>query len=122
MISRLFQAILNFFASLWNAFIDIVQQVLGWLWAQLQSLFGWISQALTNWTSELLTYILNHLPGVTVDQSVISTIREHFVQWNNIIPISDLIACVGIYMGAYLIMLSIRFCIFVYDKASAVVP
>lgn len=124
MIKRFFEWLGEVLVSIWSAFVSALGTFCTWLWQTLQAWFGWISEAITNWTLSLITFIIEHLPGVTFDQSanVIDTIRDHLEAWNNILPISTLITCVGLYIGAYLVALSIKICIFVYDKVAAVVP
>lgn len=124
MIKRFFEWLGGVLVSIWSACVNAIGTFCGWLWEVLKAWFGWISESITNWTLSLITFIIEHLPGVTFDQSanVIDTIRDHLEAWNNILPISTLITCVGLYVGAYLVALSIKICIFVYDKVAAVVP
>lgn len=124
MIKRFFEWLGEVLTSIWSAFVSAIGTFCGWLWEALQAWFGWISESITNWTLSLIIFIIEHLPGVTFDQSanVIDTIRDYLEAWNNILPISTLITCVGLYLGAYLAALSIKTCIFVYDKVAAIVP
>lgn len=124
MIKRFFEWLGEVLVSIWSAFVSAFGTFCSWLWQALQAWFGWISESITNWTLSLITFIIEHLPGVTFDQSanVIDTIRDHLEAWNNILPISTLITCVGLYIAAYLAALSIKICIFVYDKVAAIVP
>ena len=124
MIKSFFEWLGSLIVSIWSSCVNAITSFCTWLWSVLQAFFGWISESLTNWTLARISYIIEHRPGVTFDQSanVISTIRDHLEAWNNILPISTLITCVGLYVAAYLAALSIRICIFVYDKVAAVIP
>lgn len=124
MIKRFFQWLGGLLASIWNTFVSALQDFGAWLWEMLKALFGYISEALTNWTLQLITFIIEHIPGVDFGDSanIISTVRENFQEWNNILPLQETIVCVGIYLAAYLVALGIRVCVFIYDKVAALVP
>ena len=138
MLTNLFQRLFAYFNELWEGFCRLVGDVWQWLWSNISSAvvsfcewlwtflkeaWAYITNGITDWSIQLIGYLLQAIPGLDVDTgNSIEVIRENFEQWNHFLPINELIACATVFTSAYLIAITWKIVIFVYDKVAALIP
>ncbi len=113
-----FEAVLNFFGSLWSHFCDFFLSIIKWF----VEIIKWVAETIVNFLYyifdsfisllyDIVVWMIDLLPELSLPGEFNSGLRsviDYGMLFNEIVPVTHMLICLSIYLTAFLIVGIVR--------------